>query len=59
MAVYLGITNNGTFVSSDGYTLYDSDNLALSATAATSKLKVVVNGVVYRFNIKLPAKESE
>lgn len=59
MAVYLGITNNGTFVSSDDYALYDSDNLALSATAATSKYKVVLNGVVYRFNIKLPAKESE
>jgi hypothetical protein len=40
MAVYLGISNNGTFVSSDGYTLQDSDGLSLTALPATSKLKI-------------------
>lgn len=59
MAVYLGISNNGTFVSSDGYALQDSDGLSLTALSATNKLKVILNGIVYRVNINLPKKESE
>lgn len=59
MAVYLGVSNNGTFVSSDGYTLQDSDGLSLTALSATNKLKVILNGIVYRVNINLPKKESE
>ena len=59
MAVYLGVSNNGTFVSSDGYTLQDSDGLSLMALPATTKLKVILNGIVYRVNINLPTKESE
>lgn len=59
MAMYLGVSNNGTFVSSDGYKLQDNDGLSLSALPANGKLKIILNGVVYRFNIKLPEKESE
>jgi hypothetical protein len=59
MAVYLGVSNNGTFVSSDGYTLQDSNSVSLSASPAINKLKFVLNGIVYRVNINLPKKESE
>jgi hypothetical protein len=59
MALYLGIANNGTFVSSDGYALQDSNSLSLTALPATSKLKIILNGVAYRVNVKLPEKESE
>ena len=58
MALYLGVSNNGSFVSSDGYTLQDSNGVSLSAVPATSKLKIILNGVTYRLNVKLPAKES-
>jgi hypothetical protein len=57
MAMYLGVSNNGTFVSSDGYKLQDNDGLSLSALPANGKLKIILNGVVYRFNIKLPEKK--
>lgn len=59
MALYLGVTSNGTFVSSDGYALQDSDELSLTALPSTSKLKIILNGVAYRLNIELPVKESE
>ena len=59
MALYLGISNNGTFVTSDGYTLQDSNGLSLTALPATSKLKINLNGVAYRLNVKFPEKESE
>lgn len=59
MAVYLGLSNNGTFVSSDGYALQDSNGLFLTALPSTSKLKIILNGVAYRLNIELPVKESE
>jgi hypothetical protein len=59
MALYLGIANNGNFVSSDGYTLQDANSLYLYALPATTKLKIMLNGVAYRFNIELPVKESE
>lgn len=59
MAVYLGVVNNGTFVSSDGYALQDSNGISLTALSATSKLKIVLNGVAYHVNINLPNKESE
>ena len=59
MALYLGIVNNGTFVSSEGYTLLDSNSLYLTAIPATNKHKIILNDIAYRLNIKLPAKESE
>ena len=59
MALYLGVSNNGTFVSSDGYALQDSNALSLTALPVTNKLKIILNGVVYRLNVKLPEKESE
>ena len=59
MAVYLGISNNGQFISSDGYALHDSDSVYLTALPLTTKFKITLNGVAYRVNVKLPVKESE
>ena len=59
MAVYLGVSNNGKFVSSEGYSLQDSNGLTLTAIPAAGKLKFIFNGVSYRVNVKLPEKESE
>lgn len=59
MAIYSGITNNGTFVSSDGYRLKDSNGLLLYAYQENSKWKINLNGVVYRVNVNLDTKESE
>ena len=59
MAIYLGIANDGTFVSSDGYSLQDANNLSLYATQASDKWKVVLNNVVYRVKVNLDTKESE
>ena len=59
MALYLGVSNNGTFVSSDGYTLQDSSGLSLSALPAESKWKIILNGVTYHSNVNLKTKESE
>ena len=59
MALYLGVTNNGVFVSSDGYVLQDSNSLYLMALPATTKFKIMLNGVAYHLNIELPVKESE
>ena len=59
MAIYLGIVNDGTFVSSDGYSLRDSNNISLYAEQASDKWKVILNNVVYRVNVNLDTKESE
>lgn len=59
MAVYLGISNDGTFVSSDGYTLQDSNDLSLTALSSVHKYKIILNNVVYRVNVNLNTKESE
>lgn len=59
MAIYLGISNDGTFVSSDGYSLRDSNNVSLYAEQASDKWKVILNGVVYRVKVNLDTKESE
>jgi hypothetical protein len=59
MALYLGVSNSGAFVSSDGYKLQDNNGLHLSALAVNGKLKIVLNGVSYRLNVKLPAKDGE
>jgi hypothetical protein len=59
MALYLGVANNGNFVSSEGYTLQDSDGFSLTALPMLVKRKIVINNVVYRVNIKLPEKESD
>lgn len=59
MALYLGVSNDGTFVSSEGYKLQSSDDLLLSAIPVSNKQKIIINNVVYRLNIELTAKESE
>jgi hypothetical protein len=59
MSLHLGIVNNGSFVSADGYKLQDSTGTHLSATFLVNKLKVMINGVIYSFKVKLPKKESE
>lgn len=60
MALYLGAPNNDRLMSSDGYILQDSNGLYLTALSATTgKLKIILNGVVYHLNVKLPAKEDE
>lgn len=59
MAVYLGVINNGAFVSSDGYTLQDVNSSSLNASPSTNKFRITLNGVPYRLNVKLPVKESE
>lgn len=59
MALYLGVASNGTFVSSDGYRLQDSNGLYLTALSTSEKYKIILNNVVYRVNVKLPKKESE
>lgn len=59
MAVYLGIGQDGTFVTSDGYALHDTDGLRLTAMYTIGKLKVILNGTTYRVNVKFSEKESE
>lgn len=59
MAIYLGINNDGTFVSSDEYKLQDLDGLYLYALQASDKWKIILNNVVYRVNVNLDTKESE
>jgi hypothetical protein len=59
MAIYLGIVNDGTFVSSDGYSLRDSNNISLYAEQASDRWKVILNGVAYRVKVNLDTKESE
>lgn len=59
MAVYLGIANDGTFVSSDGYSLQDSNGLFLYSEQASDKWKIILNNVVYHVKVNLDTKESE
>ena len=59
MALYLGIDNNGTFVSSDGYTLQDSSGLSVSALSSVSKYKIILDNIVYRVNVNLNTKEDK
>ena len=59
MAVWLGSDNIGNFVSSDGYTLQDSNSMPLMALPLSSKKKIILGNITYRVNIILPAKESE
>ena len=59
MAVYLGIVNDGTFVSSDGYTLKDSNGITLHAMQEVSRYKVVIDNIVYRVNVNLSSKDGE
>lgn len=59
MAVYLGVTNNGTFISSDGYKLQDSNGSLLTATPSSDKLKIILNNIVYNVNVNLIKKEAE
>lgn len=58
MGLYLGV-NSGTFVSADGYALYDANNISLTALSSTYKHKIILGNVVYKVNINLPTKESE
>lgn len=59
MALYLGINNDGTFMSSDYYSLLDLNGFLLRALPEESKWKVVLNGVAYRVKVNLDTKESE
>lgn len=59
MAIHLGMPNDGTFISSDGYSMKDSEGVSLNAMQASDKWKIVLNNVVYHINVKLPTKESE
>lgn len=59
MGVYLGVINNGNFITADDYKLLDSNNILLLALSAVNKFKINLNNVEYHVNIKLPAKESE
>ena len=52
MALYLGIKNDGTFVSSDGYSLQDANGMSLFAMAVPDKWKIIINNVVYNLNLK-------
>ena len=53
MAVYLGVPNNGTFITSDEYKLQDSAGINLIATPSINEWNVVIDNVVYRVNINL------
>lgn len=59
MAIYLGIANDGTFISSDNYRLQSSDGLFLCALPESSQRKINLNDVIYRLNVNLDTKESE
>ncbi len=54
MALYLGISQDGTFVSSDNYVLQDSDSLDLNALPTANKCKIILDNVVYCVNVYLP-----
>ena len=57
MALYLGIGNDGNFITSDGYSLKDSNNLFLTATPESSKYKVILNNTVYKVILNLKGSE--
>jgi hypothetical protein len=59
MALYLGISSNGSIISADGYALKSIDDFVLFAQSSTSKLKIMMDGVAYHPNIELPRKEDE
>jgi hypothetical protein len=59
MALYLGIKNNGTFITADGYVLQDSNGLSLTALPSTNKQKIILGNIMYRVNTKFLTKESE
>ena len=59
MAVYLGVVNDGKFVSLDGYTLQDSNGLTLYALQTSDKYKIIIDNVVYRVNVNLSLKDGE
>ena len=59
MAVYLGISNDGTFITSDDYALKDMYDIYLTALPESTKWKIVINNDIYRFNINLNLKEDE
>ena len=59
MALYLGVVNDGTFITSDGYTLQDSNGLSLYASPETTKWKIIINNIVYNLNVDLDFKDGE
>lgn len=59
MAVYLGIKNDGTFVTSDGYILKDANDMHLTGMPSADKYKIILNNVVYNINTNLNSKEAE
>ena len=58
MALYLG-TNNGVFVSLEGYVLQDSNGVSLIALPMADTRKIIINNIVYRLNVELSEKEGE
>ena len=59
MALYLGVSNDGSFISSDGYTLKDSNNLFLRTIVTTHRHKIILNNVTYRVNVNLKKRDGE
>jgi hypothetical protein len=60
MPLYLGIANNGTFVSADDYSLQDSNGEHLDAEQLINKLKIFLDGTQCRLTInQQPSKENE
>jgi hypothetical protein len=59
MAIYLGIANDGTFISLDDYKLQDSGSMYLYARPISDKWKLIFNNVTYNVNVDLETKESE
>lgn len=59
MALYLGIANDGTFVTSDGYRLQDSNGIYLDSLQTSDKWKIIIDNVVYRVNVNLSLKDGE
>ena len=59
MALYLGISNNGALISSDGYRLQDSNGLLLTTLQENNKWKIIIDNVAYRININSSLKDGE
>ena len=53
------MTNNGTFVTADGYSLQDSNDTLLSAMPASTNYKIIIDNVAYRINVNLDLKDGD
>ena len=59
MAIYLGIGNNGVFVTSDGYKLQDSTGATLIAAPSEDKWNIIIDNIVYQVNVNLGLRGDE